>query len=129
MGDRLTPSVQGSIKLREEFKADLRDWQDADSLTNAGGSRVEDWVVRAGAIYPSALKLWKPTLTLSDYQMKFQTRIESKAVGWAFRAQDDANYYATKLIVSRSKDSVRAEVARWATVGGSVISKVQLPIR
>lgn len=130
LSDRLTRALpfKGSIKLREEFSADLRDWQSANPSLDTDASHVQDWVVRAGAIYPSALKLWKPTLTLADYQMKFQTRIESKAVGWAFRAQDDTNYYATKLIVSRSKDSLRAEIARWATVGGHTVAKVQLPI-
>jgi hypothetical protein len=130
LGDKLTRALpfKGSIKLREEFTADLRDWQSANPSMDSETGRAEDWVVRAGAIYPSALKLWKPTLTLSDYQMKFQTRIESKAVGWAFRAQDDQNYYGTKLIVSRSKDSLRAEIGRWATVGGHTVGKVQLPI-
>lgn len=130
LGDRLTRALpfKGSIKLREEFSADLRDWQSANPSMDSDGARVQDWVVRAGAIYPSALKLWKPTLTLGDYQMKFQTRIESKAVGWAFRAQDDQNFYGTKLIVSRSKDSLRAEIARWAMVGGHTVAKVQLPI-
>ena len=130
LGDRLTRALpfKGSIRLREEFTMDLRDWQSANTSLDAEGTRVEDWVIKAGAIYPSALKLWKPTLTLADYQMKFQTRIENKAVGWAFRAQDNENYYATKLIVSRNKDSLRAEIARWATVGGRTIAKVQLPI-
>lgn len=130
LGDRLTRALpfKGSIRLREEFSMDLRDWQSANPTLDAEGSRMEDWVIKAGAIYPAAMKLWKPTLTLTDYQLKFQTRIESKAVGWAFRAQDDENYYGAKLIVSRSKDSLRAEIARWATVGGRSISRVQLPI-
>jgi len=130
LGDRLTRALpfKGSIKLREEFHSDLRDWQSANPTLDIDGVRMDDWVIRAGAIYPAALKLWKPTLTLSDYQMKFQTRIETKAVGWAFRAQDDQNFYATKLIVSRNKDSLRAEVARWATVAGRTVGKVQLPI-
>lgn len=107
---------------------DLRDWQSANPVLDADGTRAEDWVIKAGAIYPAAMKLWKPTLTLTDYQLKFQTRIESKAVGWAYRAQDDDNYYGAKLIVSRNKDSLRAEIARWATVGGRNVSRVQLPI-
>lgn len=130
LGDRLTRALpfKGSIRLREEFQMDLRDWQSANPSLDAGASSANDWVVKAGAIYPAGLKLWKPTLTLSDYQMKFQTRIENKAVGWAFRAQDDGNYYGTKLIVSRNKDSLRAEIARWVMDGGHTVNKVQLPI-
>ena len=37
---------------------------------------------------------------MTDYKMEFLTQIERKSVGWVFRAADDQNYYATKLVVT-----------------------------
>jgi len=130
MGDRLTRALpfKGSVRLRDDFRLDLRNWQAAAASVDGASNTIEDWVVRSGAIYPGRLALWKPTLTLHDYQLEFQTKIESKAVGWAYRAADDNNYYASKLIVSHSKDSSRAEISRWAVVAGRTINKLSLPI-
>src|SRR5438046_10360517 len=34
---------------------------------------------------------------MTDYQMQFTGQIESKALGWVFRAYDTKNYYAMKI--------------------------------
>jgi hypothetical protein len=130
MGDRLTRALpfKGSVRLRDDFRLDLRNWQSAAASVDGAANTIEDWVVRSGAIYPGRLALWKPTLTLHDYQLEFQARIESKAVGWAYRAADNDNYYASKLIVSHTRDSSRAEISRWAVVAGRVLNKTSLPI-
>jgi hypothetical protein len=122
ISEKLSP---GSISLQENFRADLRNWQGAASSARAG---LDDWVVRAGATYPGQLKLWKPTIALADYQLQFETAIESKAVGWAVRASDTSNFYATKLLVTNSKSGDRAEVVRWAVIAGEMSNRVQLPI-
>lgn len=119
---------KGSVRLRDDFRLDLRNWQSASASVDGAKNTIEDWVVRSGAIYPGRLALWKPTLTLHDYQLEFQTKIESKAVGWAYRAADDNNYYASKLIVSHTKDSSRAEISRWAVIAGRTLNKISLPI-
>jgi hypothetical protein len=59
--------------------------------------------------------------------MDFQAAIERKAVGWAFRAGDLHNYYATKLTVS-GRDGARAEIERLVIVGGREMERVRLPI-
>ncbi|HTM50391.1 MAG TPA: hypothetical protein VL285_16975 [Bryobacteraceae bacterium] len=43
------------------------------------------------------ITLYRPSTGLGDYQMQFTGQIESKALGWVFRAADTKNYYAMKL--------------------------------
>ncbi|HUQ95098.1 MAG TPA: hypothetical protein VM120_25700 [Bryobacteraceae bacterium] len=104
------------INLRQDFRMGPGDWLGALNTPDA-----------PGALRTDHLRLWKPTLRLSDYQMEFQTSIERKAVGWAFRASDLGNYYGTKITVG-SKDGRRAEVERFVVVMGREFDRVRLPI-
>ena len=124
LGSKLSGLFQNrpSISLREDFRLDLRNWQGAADSWNGGWQQVGK-AVRVGE-----LRLWKPTLPLADYNMEFLGEIESRAMGWAFRATDHSNYYATKISVSGTKNSPRAEIIRYAVTDGKHSSKVQLPI-
>lgn len=129
VGD-LSAKVMGSIKggtlaLRQEFSnPEMPDWLSA-ATGAAASNEMEGWIAKAGSIYPGRLRLWQPTTLVSDYQMNFAAAIENKAVGWAYRAADSKNYYATKLLVNGGD---RSEIARWAVVDGGAMSRVQLPI-
>jgi len=46
--------------------------------------------------------MYRPSLKLSDYRVEFQGQIESKSLGWVFRAADPDNYYAMKLTLVSS---------------------------
>jgi hypothetical protein len=120
---RLLPSGGGSIALREDFRMDLRNWQSGLSGSSGGWSKVGS-SVRIGE-----LRLWKPTLAMSDYNIEFAGQIENKAMGWAFRARDSRNYYATKIAVYKggaTRD--RAEIIRYTVWNGSQTNRVTLPI-
>jgi hypothetical protein len=43
------------------------------------------------------LTLYRPSTGMTDYQFRFVGQIESKALGWVFRAADTKNYYAMKI--------------------------------
>jgi hypothetical protein len=105
------------INLRQDFRMGLGDW--------TGGIGNNSSV--SGALQTDGLRLWKPTLKLADYQMEFQTAIERRAVGWAFRATDLHNYYASKITVS-GKDGSRAEIERFVMMMGKEYDRVKLPI-
>lgn len=130
VGDQISKAIpaRGRLSIREDFSRnlDLKDWQSALSSQRAQGTG--DWVMRAGSIYPGKMRLWKPTVTLKDYQVEFETKIESKAASWAVRAVDNRNYYATKLMVSQGGNSVRAEISRWVMQNGESTKRVTLPI-
>lgn len=106
------------INLRQDFRMGLGEWLQASSSTS-------DYV--PGALRADNLKLWKPSLKLSDYQMEFQAAIEKKAVGWAFRAPDLRNYYASKITLG-GRDGTRAELERIVTIAGHEAERIRLPI-
>jgi hypothetical protein len=45
------------------------------------------------------ITIYRPSLKLSDYRIEFQGQIETKSLGWVFRAADPNNYYAMKLAI------------------------------
>src|SRR5260370_24384846 len=45
------------------------------------------------------ITIYRPSLKLSDYRIEFQGQIETRSMGWVFRAADPNNYYAMKLAV------------------------------
>lgn len=127
--DRLSrafPSSKSSVSIREDFRVDLRNWQTGLSGLAGGWAKVGN-SVRVGE-----LRLWKPTLALSDYNIEFAGEIESRALGWAFRARDPRNYYATKLAIHRGEGGVgagqRAEIIRYTMLNGNAVNRVTLPI-
>jgi hypothetical protein len=127
--DRLSrafPSSRASVAIREDFRMDLRNWQTGMSGLASGWAKVGN-AVRVGE-----LRLWKPTLALSDYNIEFAGQIESRALSWAFRAKDQRNYYATKIAINRGESGVaegaRAEIIRYTMLNGSPINRVTLPI-
>lgn len=119
IGQRLRSVFPDSAKinLRQDFRMGMGDWVSA----SAGAG---DYA--AGALKTDRLKLWKPSLKLADYQMEFQASVERKAVGWAFRASDLGNYYATKIHVGEKGG--HAEIERFVSMGGNQVERVRLPI-
>lgn len=105
------------INLRHDFRMGVGDWLGRTSTADS----------TPGALRTDTLRLWRPTLRLADYQMEFQAAIEKKSVGWAFRATDLNNYYATKINVG-VKDGSRAEIERFVMLSGRETERVRLPI-
>ena len=59
---------------------------------------ITEWASdAAGSRRARQITLYRPSATLSDYQMQFTGQIESKALGWVFRARDTNNYYGMKI--------------------------------
>ena len=45
------------------------------------------------------ITIYRPSLKLSDYRIEFQGQIDTKSLGWVFRAADPNNYYVMKLVI------------------------------
>jgi hypothetical protein len=65
---------------------------------------------------------------LTDYNFEFQSQIERKGLGWAYRAKDDRNYYATKIMISRAGPLPGADIVRYAVINGKESGRVRLPL-
>lgn len=117
---RLGPS-QPAVRLRESFESGFRGWVAEDS-------RGPEWSVRQGILRPGRLRLWTPSLNLSDYDFEFEGQIERKAMSWAYRAADHANFYATKVAITAEGPLPRAEIVRYVTLDGRAGKPVNLPL-
>jgi hypothetical protein len=117
--ERALPATP-SLRLREDFERGLSAW-----LSPAG--KRPDWDGHGGAIRPRELLLWKPTLSLRNYEFTFQGEIERRAVAWVFRASDGGNYYAVKLRAEEARAG-GAAIERWVVTRGEKSPPVRLPL-
>jgi hypothetical protein len=89
---------------------------------------ITDWGAEAGVRREHEISVLRPSVTLSDYRIEFQAQIETKALGWVFRAKDGKNYYVSKLeIVTPGLDPIIA-VVHFAVIDGQAQTRVQSPL-
>ena len=118
------------ITLHHDFSSGLSDWT---TVAMQGGGKVDDprdWGPgsRPQLIAPGSLRLWARSVTLQNYQMEFQGQIDKRSLSWAFRASDSANYYATKVMITRPGPLPNASLVRYVMLGGREFDRVQLPL-
>jgi hypothetical protein len=65
---------------------------------------------------------------MTDYQLEFSGQIEKKSLGWAYRAIDPNNFYATKITITKPGPLPTADLVRYVTVGGKQADRVNLPL-
>jgi hypothetical protein len=69
------------------------------SIILGEGGWVEGWGGDPSGLHAGRqITIYRPSLKLSDYRLEFQGSIDTKSVGWVFRAADPDNYYAMKLM-------------------------------
>jgi len=112
---------QTSGTMRDDFHSGFSNW---DGLKSAGS----DWTMQAGAVRPTSLRLWKPSTSLSNYELEFMGQINRKSMDWAFRAADLHNYYATKLVITRPGPLPNAGLVRFIVLDGRERERVELPL-
>ena len=87
---------------------------------------ITEWASdAAGSRRARQITLYRPSATLSDYQMQFTGQIESKALGWVFRARDSNNYYGMKIENDKPGSVL---FTRFAVVNGRESSVTQKPL-
>ena len=65
---------------------------------------------------------------MSDYRLELQAQIQSKALGWAFRASDPKNFLAAKIEVVRPGLEPGLEWVRFTVMNGQESPRVRLPL-
>lgn len=118
-----------AIKLNDNFKSGLNGWV-APRAKGDSFSGASDWSYRDGFVRPASLRLLKDSLPLSNYQLEFAAAVEQKAVNWVYRAKDERNYYASKILITKPGPLPLAELHRWVVVNGAerLRAKVPLPL-
>jgi len=110
-----------AVRLSDNFQTGLNDWK-SFSPSNS------DWSFNHGFVQPGRLRLWKESLGMADYQLEFVGQIEKKGFGWAYRATDPNNFYATKIAITKPGPLPSADLVRYATVDGKQSSHVNLAL-
>lgn len=119
LGNLIQSKTAGT--LRDDFHTGLSGWEGLRSI----GS---DWKVDAGVVRPASLRLWKPSTSLSNYELEFLGQINQKSMDWAFRAADLHNYYGTKLVMTRPGPLPNAGLVRFVVLDGRERERVELPL-
>jgi hypothetical protein len=111
---------QTSGTMRDDFHEGFSDWQ--------GFKSGSDWKLESGQVRPASLQLWKPSTSLTNYELEFMGQINHKSMDWAFRAADLHNYYATKLVITRPGPLPNAGLVRYIVLDGRERERVELPL-
>jgi len=90
------------------------------------GARIDD--PRSLSASAPVLRIWRRSTALQNYQMEFSGAIEKKSLSWAFRASDEKNYYATKLLITKPGPQPNAGLVRYAMINGHEWDRTQLPL-
>ena len=88
------------MALDEDFRSGLDNW------ASPGGSTTEWSFDATGFVRPGPLALYRPSVSLADYQVQFLGMIDKKALSWVVRAADFENFYVVKLEVAETRPDV-----------------------
>ncbi|WP_031500732.1 hypothetical protein [Bryobacter aggregatus] len=107
------------VRIHDDFTAGIVSWM---------GARTSDWSVAGGTLRPAGLRVWKPSVQLSDYRLEFEGQIDRNAMSWAFRAPDLRNYYATKIVLKKTSGATVADLVRYTVLNGAERDRLRLPL-
>ncbi len=99
------------------------------SIMVGEGGWVQGWAGDTnGEHLGRQITIYRPSLKLSDYRVEFQGEIESKSMGWVFRAADPNNYYALKLAIVAPGLNPKIALLKRVVLNGQQKDVGQVPI-
>src|SRR4029077_11135013 len=84
-----------------------------------------DWT---GPRAARGITIYRPSLELFDSRMEFQGDIETKSMGWVFRAADPDNYYAMKITTVSTGLAPKVALFKYIVVKGHPTPVGRVPI-
>ena len=87
-------------------------------MMNLPGGWSPDWGGDFNRKKSRTISLYRPSVNNDDYRMDFEGQIDSKALGWVFRATDPKNYYATKIEFVRTGPDPSVAMTHFTVVNG-----------
>jgi hypothetical protein len=90
---------------------------------------ITDWGADPGVRRSRQISILRASQTLTDYRIEMQGQIESKAIGWVFRAADPKNFYVTKLEIVKPGLEPTVALVRFAIINGEEQAHAQLPLQ
>jgi hypothetical protein len=111
--------ARATVDLQEDFQAGLSAW------TGAKGWEGTWSMASSGAAQPGRLALYRPMTPLTDYRLELQGQIQTKALGFVFRATDMNNYYAAKIAIRKPGPLPSVYLVRYAVIEGKAGAKTE----
>ena len=90
---------------------------------------ITDWGSEAGVRRTRQISVLRASQTFTDYRIEMQGQIETKAIGWVYRAADAKNFYVTKLEIVKPGLEPTIALVRFAVIGGEEQARAQLPLQ
>jgi hypothetical protein len=119
---RQTLLKRAAVSFSDDFRSGLAEWE-------GKGDWSKQWSYdNAGFVRTGPLALYRPSMTLTDYDMNLLGQIEKKSIGWVYRARDMDNYYAMKITLTRGGPLPEAVVERYAVIQGKQSSYERRPL-
>lgn len=119
------------IHLKENFKGNMDNWMGAPlSAAMARSPNLRDlgWNIDNGLVRPGRLRIWQPSIDLTDYKMEFEGSIEKRAMSWTYRSVNLDNFYASKIVVRKAGPMPTLEIVRYAMLDGKESVRTRLPL-
>jgi hypothetical protein len=98
------------------------------ALPSGDSGWIADWGAEQGVRRARQISILRSSQTLTDYRIEMQGQIETKAIGWVFRAADPKNFYVTKLEIVKPGLEPTIALVRFAIVDGEEQVHAQLPL-
>jgi hypothetical protein len=99
------------------------------SIMVGEGGWVEGWAGDPIGLHAGRqITIYRPSLKLSDYRFEFQGQIDTKSIGWIFRAADPENYYAMKLQLVSQELPLKLELYKYLVLKGRQVQVGRVPI-
>jgi hypothetical protein len=89
---------------------------------------ITNWGADPGVRRTRQISILRSSQTLTDYRIEMNGQIESKAIGWVFRAADPKNFYVTKLEIVKPGLEPTVALVRFAIINGEEQAHAQLPL-
>ena len=119
---QLAVRSRAAVDYLDDFRSGLAAW-------TGQGDWARTWKYnQAQFVEPGQLALYSPTLPLADYSLEFLGQIGRRSLNWAFRAKDLKNYYAMRLVVTKSGTLTQGTISHSVVIDGRKVSEKTLPL-
>ncbi len=89
---------------------------------------ITDWGADPGVRRTRQISVLRSSQTYTDYRIQMEGQIESKAIGWVFRAADPRNFYVTKLEIVKPGLEPTVALVRFGVINGEEQVHAQIPL-
>jgi hypothetical protein len=98
------------------------------ALSAVDSGWITDWGAEPGVRREHDISVLRPSMNLTDYRLQFEAQIDTKAIGWVYRAKDGKDYYVNKLEIVKSGLAPTVALVRFAVINGQEEPRTQNPL-